>query len=179
MRRPRLCRWIKLKNYEVWKAFSSQFVGKLSFTPICTVRARRFGTKAAYRQRSRTLSVTCFANLRSEYISKFFPHWKTVPIQFVGKLSFTHICTLLRWRSDETGPTRLLSMLQRSQAKVAELVDAHDSKSCIFGCEGSIPSFGTEADNSEKSLVCPFFISPELLVKQLISSTMTFTRWIR
>jgi hypothetical protein len=26
---------------------------------------------------------------------------------------------------------------------VAELVDAHDSKSCIFGCVGSIPTFGT------------------------------------
>jgi hypothetical protein len=35
-------------------------------------------------------------------------------------------------------------MFWRSQAKVAELVDAHDSKSCIFGCEGSIPSFGTK-----------------------------------
>jgi hypothetical protein len=34
-------------------------------------------------------------------------------------------------------------MLWRRQAKVAELVDAHDSKSCTFGCEGSIPSFGT------------------------------------
>jgi len=27
---------------------------------------------------------------------------------------------------------------------VAELVDAHDSKSCIFGCAGSIPAFGTK-----------------------------------
>ena len=30
-------------------------------------------------------------------------------------------------------------------AKVAELVDAHDSKSCILGCAGSIPAFGTRA----------------------------------
>jgi hypothetical protein len=29
------------------------------------------------------------------------------------------------------------------KAKVAELVDAHDSKSCILGCAGSIPAFGT------------------------------------
>jgi hypothetical protein len=28
---------------------------------------------------------------------------------------------------------------------VAELVDAHDSNSCIARCEGSIPSFGTKA----------------------------------
>ena len=28
-------------------------------------------------------------------------------------------------------------------AKVAELVDAHDSKSCSFGSVGSIPTFGT------------------------------------
>ena len=28
-------------------------------------------------------------------------------------------------------------------AEVAELVDAHDSKSCILGCVGSIPTFGT------------------------------------
>jgi hypothetical protein len=28
-------------------------------------------------------------------------------------------------------------------AEVAELADAHDSKSCPFGDEGSIPSFGT------------------------------------
>lgn len=27
---------------------------------------------------------------------------------------------------------------------MAELVDAHDSKSCIFGCAGSIPAFGTK-----------------------------------
>lgn len=29
------------------------------------------------------------------------------------------------------------------QAKVAELVDAHDSKSCTERCVGSIPTFGT------------------------------------
>ena len=34
-------------------------------------------------------------------------------------------------------------ILQKSNAKVAELVDAHDSKSCSFESEGSIPSFGT------------------------------------
>ena len=27
---------------------------------------------------------------------------------------------------------------------MAELVDAHDSNSCSFGSEGSIPSFGTK-----------------------------------
>ena len=32
---------------------------------------------------------------------------------------------------------------------MAELVDAHDSKSCIFGCAGSIPAFGTEPDYRE------------------------------
>gem|GEM_PF-2478399 len=42
----------------------------------------------------------------------------------VQKSNFVHICTPL-------------------DAKVAELVDAHDSKSCIFGCAGSIPAFGT------------------------------------
>ena len=30
-----------------------------------------------------------------------------------------------------------------NHAKVAELVDAHDSKSCSFGSVGSIPTFGT------------------------------------
>ena len=29
-------------------------------------------------------------------------------------------------------------------AEVAELVDAHDSKSCISRCVGSIPTFGTQ-----------------------------------
>ncbi len=28
-------------------------------------------------------------------------------------------------------------------AEVAELVDAHDSNSCVFGRVGSIPTFGT------------------------------------
>ena len=37
-------------------------------------------------------------------------------------------------------------------AKVAELVDAHDSKSCIFGCVGSIPTFGTADNPKMKSL---------------------------
>ncbi len=36
------------------------------------------------------------------------------------------------------------------QAKVAELVDAHDSKSCTERCVGSIPTFGTDAELSEK-----------------------------
>ena len=31
----------------------------------------------------------------------------------------------------------------RNNAEVAELVDAHDSKSCSFGIVGSIPTFGT------------------------------------
>ena len=31
-----------------------------------------------------------------------------------------------------------------TNAEVAELVDAHDSKSCILGCVGSIPTFGTK-----------------------------------
>jgi hypothetical protein len=39
-------------------------------------------------------------------------------------------------------------------AKVAELVDAHDSKSCIFGCAGSIPAFGTK---SQVVMACVFF----------------------
>ncbi len=30
------------------------------------------------------------------------------------------------------------------QAEVAELADAHDSKSCSFGSVGSIPTFGTD-----------------------------------
>ena len=30
-----------------------------------------------------------------------------------------------------------------NRAKVAELVDAHDSKSCFFGSVGSSPTFGT------------------------------------
>jgi hypothetical protein len=31
----------------------------------------------------------------------------------------------------------------RTLAKMAELVDAHDSKSCTVRCVGSIPTFGT------------------------------------
>lgn len=43
----------------------------------------------------------------------------------------------------------------KSLAKVAELVDAHDSNSCSFGSEGSIPSFGTKPfDKSEGFLIC-------------------------
>ena len=34
---------------------------------------------------------------------------------------------------------------------MAELVDAHDSKSCIFGCAGSIPAFGTLKQTLKKS----------------------------
>jgi hypothetical protein len=43
-------------------------------------------------------------------------------------------------------------------AKVAELVDAHDSKSCALGRVGSIPTFGTEAGNLEEFLNCPLLI---------------------
>ena len=37
-------------------------------------------------------------------------------------------------------------------AKVAELVDAHDSKSCSFGSVGSIPTFGTNKE-MEKTVI--------------------------
>ena len=36
------------------------------------------------------------------------------------------------------------SASKTGKAKVAELVDAHDSKSCPFGGGGSIPPFGTK-----------------------------------
>lgn len=37
----------------------------------------------------------------------------------------------------------ILILLWKTWAEVAELVDAHDSKSCEETHEGSIPSFGT------------------------------------
>ncbi len=40
------------------------------------------------------------------------------------------------------------------QALVAELVDAHDSKSCAFGRGGSIPSWGTRKSNPKGLLFC-------------------------
>ncbi len=47
----------------------------------------------------------------------------------------------LGWTRRATGLPKTVHV----KAKVAELVDAHDSKSCIFGCAGSIPAFGTKA----------------------------------
>ena len=47
--------------------------------------------------------------------------------------------------------------LRAFRAEVAELVDAHDSKSCSFGSEGSIPSFGTK-----KACIRPFSIQQEV-----------------
>jgi hypothetical protein len=41
-------------------------------------------------------------------------------------------------------PKARLSRLPSEDAKVAELVDAHDSKSCTARCVGSIPTFGTK-----------------------------------
>ena len=41
-------------------------------------------------------------------------------------------------------------------AKVAELVDAHDSKSCSFGSVGSIPTFGTI--NGLYGMYSPFIV---------------------
>ena len=39
---------------------------------------------------------------------------------------------------------RLRVKLRTGNAGMAELVDAHDSKSCIARCEGSSPSPGTD-----------------------------------
>ncbi len=36
-------------------------------------------------------------------------------------------------------------------ARVAELVDALDSKSCTFGCAGSIPASGTKKQSEKQS----------------------------
>ena len=58
-----------------------------------------------------------------------------------------------------------------SKAKVAELVDAHDSKSCIFGCAGSIPAFGTKPSNLEG-----FFIFVQCLSDGQKSSPSQETR---
>ena len=43
--------------------------------------------------------------------------------------------------------------LGKHKAEVAELVDAHDSKSCSFGSEGSIPSFGTEQNGFKQDWI--------------------------
>ena len=40
-------------------------------------------------------------------------------------------------------PFQLILQPNFGNAEVAELVDAHDSKSCSFGSVGSIPTFGT------------------------------------
>ena len=43
---------------------------------------------------------------------------------------------------------KILSAVCRRPAEVAELADAHDSKSCSFGSVGSIPTFGTIRNDS-------------------------------
>ena len=50
-------------------------------------------------------------------------------------------------------PTEMETAFAKAQwlqknAEVAELVDAHDSKSCIERCVGSIPTFGTNAGHN-------------------------------
>ncbi len=40
-------------------------------------------------------------------------------------------------------------------AEVAELADAHDSNSCSFGSEGSIPSFGTNIYLADYNMLPP------------------------
>ena len=50
------------------------------------------------------------------------------------------------------GECEKLGIFAARKAKVAELVDAHDSKSCTARCEGSIPSFGTDPGLSARDL---------------------------
>jgi hypothetical protein len=47
-------------------------------------------------------------------------------------------------------------------ASVAELVDALDSKSCTFGCAGSIPARGTKKITAETCSL-PLFFCPDSL----------------
>lgn len=46
-------------------------------------------------------------------------------------------------------------------AGVAELADAHDSKSCSFGIVGSIPTFGTLS----RVFLCSFSLNPHFPIK--------------
>ena len=55
---------------------------------------------------------------------------------------------------------------KKKQAEVAELVDAHDSKSCLARGEGSIPSFGTSeqsnwGEEQANCLACVRGIAPQ------------------
>jgi hypothetical protein len=59
-----------------------------------------------------------------------------------------------------------------TKAKVAELVDAHDSKSCIFGCAGSIPAFGTRPSENQEVFDFPVIPMRVLLLKQNIHRTI-------
>jgi hypothetical protein len=57
------------------------------------------------------------------------------------------------------------SISLRHVALVAELVDAHDSKSCAFGRGGSIPSWGTLREFFSKLEEFPFLFSAETLAR--------------
>ncbi len=56
------------------------------------------------------------------------------------------------------------SAVVKKNAEVAELVDAHDSKSCIERCVGSIPTFGTSKGPNCKvrAFLFPFRPLPEI-----------------
>jgi len=56
-------------------------------------------------------------------------------------------------------------------AEMAELVDAHDSKSCSFGSVGSIPTFGTKMPLSGAfffEITCINFSHTHLLIHQYL-----------
>jgi hypothetical protein len=58
----------------------------------------------------------------------------------------------------------MIGSRNKQNASVAELVDALDSKSCTFGCAGSIPARGTknQSEKQSESVVTNsgFFLTP-------------------
>ena len=85
----------------------------------------------------RVAIISHLTNIARNYFSPIFAVRERAEGLFAGHLSSFQLD--LNLKNAEASAF----MLKYSKAKVAELVDAHDSKSCIFGCVGSIPTFGT------------------------------------
>ncbi len=89
----------------------------------------------------------------------------------------TYFCALAEAMAQALNPLTSVSgavsrTANNTNASVAELVDALDSKSCTFGCAGSIPARGTNKKTAVKILRSRFFVVFILALLLTLSSAI-------
>ena len=74
---------------------------------------------------------------------RFCVHMWAYCVKYDAHTEVVELVDSIRAHDSQQVRMRVPSRVYQHYAEVAELVDAHDSKSCSFGSGGSIPPLGT------------------------------------